>query len=81
MWYGICMTTATDHIIQAFLEDGGYETVEEWAEDSDFYQEPESGDWYVADEYFDRDGRKPEPNPVNIYGAIEGAIEASEFEA
>jgi hypothetical protein len=69
------MTTSTDHIIQAFIEDGGYASVEEWAQDSDFRYVEESGEWYSADD------NGPWASPVDIYGAIEGAIEASGFVA
>lgn len=53
-------------VIREFLDDGGYESVEEWAQDSDY--RPTSNGWVDDND-----------QPVDIYGAIEGAIEASEF--
>lgn len=77
-----CMTTPTPAIdpasnptIAAFLADGGYLSVQDWALDSDFRYSDVSGEWYSLDDL------GPWSAPVDIYGAIEGAIEASGFEA
>lgn len=59
-----------EHI--AFLLDGGYSSLAEWAEDSDLYYEPESGEWYPTD----AQPGWPGPKPVNPVGNLEGAMEA-----
>lgn len=61
-------------IITEFLVDGGYETIEEWMEDSDYVSR--SGEWFYPDDY-------PDPSVagtrVDPQGTIMGAIEACGF--
>ncbi len=52
----------------AFLADGGYDTIEDWARDSNF--EERDGEWHYDDDF------QP-AGPVDIEGALHGAMEAA----
>jgi hypothetical protein len=60
------MMDELDPTTVAFLTEGGYVSVEDWALDSDFTLDSTTGEW------FDDSG-----NVADIFGAIEGAMEAS----
>ena len=71
------MTITTDALhsdptISAFLADGGYANIDEWMADSDYHL---IEGWFPA-QWANEDGF-----PVDPEGCIEGAIEASGFEA
>lgn len=63
------MSRHEDPEIDAFLADGGYESIEAWMEDSDYYR-GEGGLWY-------NDEGIPQGEPEDC---IAGAMEACEFE-
>lgn len=73
------MTTTQylDPTIQAFLADGGYDSLDDWMEDSDYVQD-DDGYWRYPSDYPDENVAGMEVDPE---GTIEGAIEASGFEA
>lgn len=56
-----------------FLADDDYASIDEWAEDSDYYYENLSGEWYSHD----APAGWPGPPPVDIYGALDGAMESA----
>lgn len=67
----VILTDPEREVIQAFLTNGGYESLEDWALDSDYTCEKDDE---VEWSWFDEDG-----NEVDIVAAIYGAMEASGF--
>ena len=59
-----------DPTIAAFLKDGGYDDLEEWAEDSDYFYSNVSGEWH------DSDTRET----VDLTEQVMAAIESSGFQ-
>lgn len=63
--------------LQAFLDNGGYATLEDWAADSDFEYHDDTDTWhYRSDDY----NYEMMPDPIDIEIAAYSAMEASGFE-
>jgi hypothetical protein len=63
-----------------FLAAGGYGSIKEWAEDSDYYYEPLSGEWYSHSHPPGWPGAPPQDIYEELNGAMESALSGLRYQ-